>query len=254
VRVYRGPVAERVTSNQDADALTDGEAIALGGGHATDTPETLGLIAHELTHIAQRRSPRFVPPITQAPRQQHRANAGTSAPLPQSYQPADSPADEEALARQVEAGVTRVAGAKTTPPHAIQPALPVESEAATTPARETPSRPGARAIWGNLPAPWEPLPDWMTTPADSSVGVPQPAPPPAIQSQPSSAAPARTPSANTPGTQRAERGRSLPAETEASSPAPARETPAPEPDLDLLAQQVHAILKRRLAAERRRFG
>ena len=67
VRIYRGPLAERVTATQNADALTDGGAIALGAGHATDTPETLGLLAHELTHVAQRRAPRFVPPIAQAP-------------------------------------------------------------------------------------------------------------------------------------------------------------------------------------------
>jgi hypothetical protein len=54
--------------------------------------------------------------------------------------------------------------------------------------------------------------------------------------------------------QRAERGRTLPAEVEEAYSTHAREIAAPEPDLDLLAQQVHAILKRRLAAERRRFG
>jgi hypothetical protein len=249
VRVYRGPVAERVTSAQNADALTDGGAVVLGAGHTTDTPETLGLLAHELTHVARRRSPRFVPPIAQTPRQSHRANVGISAPVSQTVQLAASSADEETQAIQVEARVTRAARGTTAPPHAMQPALPVESEAEALPARETPMRPDMRPVWGNLPAPWEPLPDWMATPAESSIGGPQPA------SQPqSSSAPARTPSSNTPGTQRAERGRSLPAEVEESSPTHAREIAAPEPDLDQLAQQVHAILKRRLAAERRRFG
>ncbi len=249
VRVYRGPVAERVTSAQNADALTDGSAIALGAGHATDTPETLGLLAHELTHIARRRSPRFVPPISQTLRQQNTAHAGTAAPMAQGSRPAESPADEEVQATQVEARVTRVARGAARPPHAIQPALSVESDTATLPAHETPSRLGARPVWGNLPAPWEPLPDWMATPAESSVGAPQPA------SQPqSSSAPARAPSANTSGTQRAERGRSLPADVGEAPPAHIREIVAPEPDLDLLAQQVHSILKRRLAAERRRFG
>jgi Domain of unknown function (DUF4157) len=249
-RVYRGPVAERAASAQNADALTDGSAIALGAGHATDTPETLGLLAHELTHVAQRRSTRFVPPVAQPPHHQHRVSAGTSSPVAQGSHPAASPADEEAQATQVEARVTRIARAKTSPPHAIQPALPVESDATTPPARETPMRPGTQPVWGNLPAPWEPLPDWMTSPAESSVSAPQPASHP----QATSSAPARAPSANTPGMQRAERGRSLAAEVEESSPSHTRETPAPEPDLDLLAQQVHAILKRRLAAERRRFG
>ena len=249
VRVYRGPIAERVASHQNADALTDGSAIALGAGHATDTPETLGLLAHELTHVAQRRSPRFVPPIAQSPRQQHRAGAGTSSPVAQGSQMTASPADEEAQAVQVEAHVTRVARGTATPPHAIQSALPVESQAEALPARETPMQPGARPIWGNLPAPWEPLPDWMAIPAESPASAPQPAPQPQ-----SSSAPARPPSANTPSTQRAERGRSLPAEVEEASSAHAREIAALEPDLDQLAQQVHAILKRRLAAERRRFG
>ena len=257
VRVYRGPVAARATSAQHADALTDGGAIALGGGHATDTPETLGLLAHELTHIAQRRTPRFVPPVTQTPLSQHKNYAGTAATLQGDAgdaQPAASPADEEAQAQQIEARVTRVARAKATPPPAIQPALPVESAPATLPARQMPSRPETRPIWGNLPAPWEPLPEWMTTPAESSASAPQAAPQPAPQPQPSSSAPARAPSADTPGTQRAERGRSLPSDVEEPSPAHVQETVAPEPDLDLLAQQVHAILKRRLAAERRRFG
>ncbi len=249
VRVYRGPVAERAASAQYADALTDSDAIALGGGHATDTPETLGLLAHELTHVAQRRSPRFVPPVAQSPYQQHMVYAETSAPKPQERQPAASPADEEAQALQVEARVTRAVRAAVTPPHLTQPTLSVESANLTPPARETPSRPDTRPVWGNLPAPWEPLPDWMAAPTGSSVGAPQPA------SQPqSSSATSRTPSADTPGTQRAERGRSLPADIEEPSRTHMQETAAPEPDLDLLAQQVHAILKRRLAAERRRIG
>ena len=256
VRVYRGPVAERATSAQHADALTDGGAIALGGGHATDTPETLGLLAHELTHVAQRRIPRFVPPVAQRPLSQHRNYAGTVAPMQEDAQPAASPADEETQAIQVEARVTRVARAKATPSHAIQPALPAESAAATAPARQMPSRPDMRTrpVWGSLPAPWEPLPEWMATPAESPASAPQTAPQPTLQPQPASSAPGRAPSADTPGTQRAEHGRSLPADVEESSPAHIQAPVAPEPDLDLLAQQVHAILKRRLAAERRRFG
>ncbi len=250
VRIYRGPVAERATSAQNADALTDDGAIVLGGGRTTDTPETLGLLAHELTHIAQRRSPRFVPPVSQTSHHQERFDAGTSAPVPQDVQLAGSPADEEALATQVEARVTDVARARATPPNALQPALLVESAATAPPAGKLASRLATRSVWGDLPAPWEPLPDWMTTPTDSSVSAPQSA----SQPQPSSSAAARAPSVDTPGTQRAERGRSLPAETEESSPAHIQEAGNPEPDLDQLAQQVHAILKRRLAAERRRFG
>ena len=144
-----------------------------------------------------------------------------------------------------------------------EPELPVRDQ--------QPPRSGTRPTWGNLPAPWEPLPDWLASPGDApeaaaeSLAGPAPQQPaaqtwagPAVApstpgSAPSaSSASSTAASASTPGVQRAERGRALPdAESEA---APAHPGAAPEPDLDALAQQVHAILKRRLAAERRRFG
>jgi hypothetical protein len=40
----------------------------------------------------------------------------------------------------------------------------------------------------------------------------------------------------------------------AASPAPAQGPESPAPDLDALARQVYDVLKRRLAAERRREG
>jgi uncharacterized protein DUF4157 len=243
--IYRGPQAERATSAQNADALTDGSAIALGAGHATDTPETLGLLAHELTHVAQRRSPRFIPPV-----------AHTSPEQPLSATSIASRVDEEALAAQVEARVTNIARAQMAAPVAVQPILPAPSFQ-PQPAREQPSHVETRPIWGNLPAPWEPLPDWMVAPADAPMRAPQAAPHPSERpaaQPPSSPTATRSSSAEAQGIQRAERGRSLPAETETSPAVSAREGGAPEPDLDALAQQVHAILKRRLAAEQRRFG
>jgi hypothetical protein len=243
VRIYRGPLAERVTATQNADALTDGGAIALGAGHATDTPETLGLLAHELTHVAQRRAPRFVPPIAQAPQLQS--------------QPAMSPADEESQAGWVEERVTNIARTRSAAPIAA-PQSPVAEQSAPggQPAPERYQRDNTRDIWGNLPAPWEPLPEWLTNPAGTPPPMSSSAPAPqSAQQQPSQPAPAPAPSADIPGTQRAERGRSLPdAEGEMRHAATAHEGDMPEPDLDALAQQVHAILKRRLAAERRRFG
>src|SRR6185312_9595617 len=126
-------------------------------------------------------------------------------------------------------------------------------------------------LWGNLPAPWEPLPDWLTSPSDKLESAAETQAGPALQ-QPGAqtwagpavapSTPGRAPSASsaaasapTAGVQRAERGRALPAvESETVHAQPAHEGSAPEPDLDALAQQVHTILKRRLAAERRRFG
>ena len=270
VRIYRGVEAARLTAAQNSDALTDGETIALGAGHATDAPETLGLLAHELTHVAQRRAPRFVPPaaLNTPARRQPPATSATAAPdQPQSRpeaQPATSSSDEEEQAALVEARVTRVARAQ----QAVSLTAPVVAPERVEPPgrpeqmsrRKQPTQPAARHIWGDLPAPWEPLPDWLTEASDAADSAESP---PAFQSAPAApvtppavSAPGRAPSAAasapTPGVQRAERGRALPAaESEA---APAHEGAAPEPDLDALAQQVHAILKRRLAAERRRFG
>lgn len=260
VRIYRGTQAARIASAQHADALTDGDAIALGAGHATNTPETLGLLAHELTHVAQRRTPRFVPPIARVT-------------TPQSTQPqppvATSPLDQEAQATLVEARVIQAASAQinmaggtaiTSPagPAAAAVPQPDPSEEPVVPGQpQQPARFETRPIWGNLPAPWEPLPDWLVAPTpepQTAPGMPQTARQAAPTSAPpSSPSPSGTSGAQ--GTQRAEQGRSLPTSaSELAQPTRGHEGGAPEPDLDALAQQVHAILKRRLAAERRRFG
>jgi Domain of unknown function (DUF4157) len=256
VPIYRGPAAARATADENADALTDGDAILLGAGHATETPETLGLLAHELTHIAQRRGPRFVPPLAQSarpPAGQRQSPGTTDTPMPPQSSAAGeaNEADEETQARQVEAAVRDIASARAqpaavTPPTAHPPQSPTGQERAQPP-REQPTSAGARSPWGNLPAPWEPLPDWLAPFAASRPAAPPPAPasPPATDSAPTA------PEADS-GIQRAERGRTLPA-VEGEAPRPHEER-APEPDLDALAQQIHAILKRRLAAERRRFG
>ena len=276
--IYRGTAAARVTSGQNADALTDGVSIALGAGHATDTPETLGLLAHELTHVAQRRAPRFVPPAALAasaparplpgqppladdePRASH--DESLQQPLAPPVTSPASPADEEAQATLVESRVTHGARAR----QSVSFSAPVAPPG--SPARQRrPSPTETRPVWGNLPAPWEPLPDWLTV-TDGAPGTapegrqparPAPAIPPSASalSASTSSAPGGTlsRSATAPGTQRAERGRATPSPaSEMAHSATAHEGVAPEPDLDALAQQVHAILKRRLAAERRRFG
>lgn len=95
-----------------------------------------------------------------------------------------------------------------------------------------------RDRWGDLPAPWEPLPAWL------SAATPEPAAQASL--------PAETP---LPVVQRA-------AATEsAGRPASAPEAPAgspssaqPEADLDALARQVYGILRQRLLTEQRRGG
>jgi hypothetical protein len=51
----------------------------------------------------------------------------------------------------------------------------------------------------------------------------------------------------------AETTRTLPAPRQRETPLQ-EQTPTPTPDIDALARQVYAVLKRRLAAERRRSG
>jgi hypothetical protein len=238
MRVHRGAYADAAASAHTADAITVGDDIALAAGHADDTPETLGLIAHELVHVARRREPRFVPPIARSVG----GSLAVASLVPDS-------ADEERLAQRVEAQVTYAARARASPTVPSErfkpPALTSSGPVIDYAPRADDER---REAWGGLPAPWEPLPEWVAaSPAPAVDAVQQGA---AVEG--SVGAPA------TPVVQRAARGRSLEVEPAAAPTA----VPTPEPgydkappaDLDLLARQVYAILRRRLAAEQRRTG
>ncbi|HEX2513832.1 MAG TPA: hypothetical protein VH257_03945, partial [Chloroflexota bacterium] len=269
-------------------------------GQAPDSPETLGLLAHELTHVARRRDPLFVPPLLR-PAEQAPASASEPPPAAPESQAAPAPpgtgGDDEALAGRVESRVRQVAraalvageGALSAPTPALPfPApTPAPSSPAPTPAPPSPASavsptgalPQVGAVlpaapipppswgagadghpWGGLPAPWEPLPGWL-------VSAPAAAPP-ATPATPAGAAPAGDgPASAAPAgvavaidaapLQRALEDQPASSE-EATSPAPGgpAEAPAPpgqpQPDLDALARQVYTVLKRRLAAERRR--
>lgn len=287
VTVVRGPEAQRASAALGADAFAAGDVVALGAGHEADSPETLGLLAHELTHVARARSPRFVPPIargrvpsplaplpslgeweTSSLPQLLGDESGVSAPRPSDPGGVGHPStgtgtragpsgldDEEAVARLVERRVATAArrlvegvapgddwasgvGGETDSPHTDRrPAAEGEPLA---------SRPAADAgAWGGLPAPWEPMPAWPAAPSmpapDAGFfgAVPPPAGAPGAEAAPAPAA-----------AQRAETGRSLPEESD--SERAHEQAPAPAPDLDALARQVYDILKRRIAAERRR--
>jgi uncharacterized membrane protein YgcG len=131
--------------------------------------------------------------------------------------------------------------------------------------------------WGGLPAPWQPLPAWLTSPnafvtTVDSAGLNNGYAPDAAVSTNSgvngSGGSAHVGSSGTGGTTGggagstsgggggahfAESDRALqvpPAPPAAAAGAPA----AVEPDLDALAHQVYTILKRRLASERRRLS
>jgi hypothetical protein len=243
VRIYRGELADQVTREQAADAATAGDAILLApGNHDETAPQTLGLLAHELTHVARQRTRRFVPPIV-------RGRVGETA-------------DEEVIARAVESQARSAAHAADPVSRASQNLgeAPHSDLAGSTPGRLPSQQPASPAqdpggVWSGLPAPWQPLPGWVTSAWGESAGLDQAAGHNSTATSASqSAASNAAADAATPAFQLAEQDRSI----ENSAPAaPASAAPAAAPapmDMDALAKQVYAALKQRLAAERRRLG
>jgi hypothetical protein len=255
VRVFRGPVASQVTAAYQAEALASGDIVALAAEHGEDTPATLGVLAHELTHIARQRDSRFVPPLV---RRENMSGA----------------ANEESLAQSVESQVRWIARDQaeatwrapmpldTASSSAGPGSVPIDAPAqarlaahgasiAGAPRAESDTQPIARgADWGGLPAPWEPLPEWIDAPKQAE--MPAPAVPQPARSAPSAQqAASRNGAPSAPLVQLAETGRMLDALPAQSAPA-AAPSQQPAPDLDALARQVYAVLKQRLAAERRR--
>jgi hypothetical protein len=108
--------------------------------------------------------------------------------------------------------------------------------------------------WGSLPAPWEPLPDWVHT----SIAEP-PAPVETFASESSVPTTESVAPAAAPAVQRAPIERSLdtdeaPAASDTPPPTDSEKEDDEEVDLDRLARQVYTILKQRIATERRRVG
>jgi hypothetical protein len=246
VPVHRGPEAERAATAHGAEAMSvDGE-IVLGSAASDREPDTLAILAHELTHVARRRAPRFVPPVIRG------------APLP----PGASADEEEALARTVESRVRALAVKKVEAATSAMVAQPVGATAAVgaepaqpiapgTPAAEEDGSPmppqrradqTGRSLWGDLPAPWEPLPEFL----GAGVGWSQP------RGEFAGGFPG-------PSVQRASLDRQEVTQDPVSRPdggetARPAEGGQPAPNIDALARQVYAVLRRRLAAERRREG
>lgn len=251
VRVHRGQRASEISAQSGGDALAVGEDVVFPETHNESTPEGLALLAHELTHVAQRRTPRFVPPIAR-----HALEPGTATPRRLSpgatSTTVDEPAlDEEPLARVVE-GRVRAAARETRRGRDAGPGKMAEGDpravaAASVGGLIPPAATSGEPPWGNLPAPWEPLPDLgrervgsrsLRRPLAEAAGM----------------AGSPTPESAAAPVHRADPERSVeePAPPDAHAPAPSHA--APPPDLDALAQQVYQVLKRRIAAERRREG
>ena len=275
VRIHRGTHAEALADAHQADAVAVRDDVVLGAGHDEREPDTIALVAHELTHAARARDRRFVPPIARAaqaptPSSPERGRSGVAS-KPSAVD------DEEALAQVVEARVraaatrereqrpTVVPNADLDPdvdfdrdadlesdlhgPAADAASSDVSGTSAPRARRAAPTPPAERtrqSPWGALPAPWEPLPP--------SIGSSRPATsPPTIASSPSPASPASENGSATPApaVHTAERGRESAGE-EPPHADPPDDDGAKGPDIDVLARQVYDVLKRRLAAERRR--
>ena len=250
--IVQGPGADQSAAEHRADAVTAGDTIALSSSFESDSsPEGLGLLAHELTHVARRATPRFVPPVAR--------RGDASEPV------ADS--DEEALALRVEGRVRALAprGLSSEPQAAHDSESAPGIDAVPHPAAtfRAPVRRAAATEWGGLPAPWEPLPDLphlrpdaravaaarpiASTPrtaptAAAAFAAPVAAPVPTVAARPSAPAPAATVRA-------ADIGRTPEAGEAQGGGEPAKAGP---PDLDRLARQVYSVLKRRLQADARR--
>jgi hypothetical protein len=186
-------------------------------------------------------------------------------------------ADEESLARDVEARVITAASSAADPaadPFAASaPQDPAAHRAAPVPAPPFGHADEALARdqdpWGGLPAPWQPLPEWLTQATPLATTQAATAPPMAAATAPTGGAAGPSAGAGTAvasgggvsggggaAPQFAESGRSLePTPVEQAVAAQTSATHAQvQPDIDALAHQVYTILKRRLSAERRRLG
>jgi Domain of unknown function (DUF4157) len=252
VNLQQGPAVSRVLAAANADAIAAGDFVLLGPGHNESTPKTLGLLAHELTHVARGRNETFVPPVAQPAARGKEAFARQEMSAREMQQHVSSTTDEENLARRVERAVERIAEEKGIDRSSGYPEF---SARVSGPTKSSPTAVNAQEAgkqWGGLPAPWEPLPAWVEVPEDPNTDItveissPAVSAPSAVVSFPptSVAAPAR-----------ADVERSLP-EAE-----PAKEVEHDEsehqhkkvgPDLDALAKQVYAIMRQRLASDRRR--
>ena len=133
--VREGPLAGAAAEERAADALAVGPDILVPPGSVSETPESLGLLAHELTHVARQHAPTFVPPVLSPAPEPARSDdvpqeaARSAAPTP-TAQPASG--DEEGVAQATERAVRGVARSVGTAPPAARtifaPPAPREPE------------------------------------------------------------------------------------------------------------------------------
>ena len=262
VHVRRDDDAASFAAAHGADAVAVGDAVVLPADRDERDPATLALIAHELTHVARARSRRFVPPVARGEWTASTAGIPRASSVrgvdPERARAVPAPDDEELMARVVEARVREAAtreravavttfvegGHSPSADDDIGGDTQLEKGDTDAPAPATPA-PARPARWGGLPAPWEPLPDFMTRARTATT------PPPAVSPSPSANDVAGA-GASRASVRLAERGLGSAGEEPAHAEPPASPDGDGAPDIDVLARQVYAVLRRRLAAERRR--
>ena len=247
VTIVQGPAADQLADARQADALAIGDdTVVVRSDFAGTMPRDLGLLAHELTHIARARRPRFIPPAARPIRRALPA-------MP----------SEEDVAGRVESRVVALAhdgAAQRTIASRVADAVshgrrmdaidvaPIDEPNASQPSRD----------WGGLPAPWEPLPDWIEEPAPAAESAPNVGRSSETRSLAVAAPQAATPIAvSAPAIQPAVHAADPARVVDAPGPAAAAQPggdgqPHVAPDIDQLARQVYAALKRRLEADARR--
>jgi hypothetical protein len=229
-RVFVSPQATELTSSLNADGATVGTDVYLNNGFDEQAPEGMGLLAHELTHVGQNLKPDFVPPMLQStPGQQDFSNESG-----------------ETQARVVEARVTNTASL-------FVPGISLEAGARqTTTAPMVSNTPPNADVWNGLPAPWEAMPSFNSNSTEFVTVVSPNAP---DSSATTNTGVASGSDASSALVQLAESDR--PSENRDNAPpgaAGGQPPQQPGQDMDVLAQQVYEILKRRLSSERRREG
>ncbi|AZI44501.1 DUF4157 domain-containing protein (plasmid) [Deinococcus psychrotolerans] len=251
VHLLSNAAASEATAAAAADALAVGDVVLLSPGQDLASPRGLGLLAHELTHVLRSRDPNFVPVVARpaAPGSQasmSKNSAAHNSPSP-SFANLPAGADEEGLAEYVEGQVrSRFQAA----------ALTQASSNAFSAAAAAPESP-----WGNLPAPWEPMPIWdvPSTPTPQAAARPTSVPVsrPTVIAKVSSPGRMAAPQAVSAQAASSSRSDTAPAAAPLAMKGPPtgsdpNKSNRSSPDLDRLAQQIYGILKRRLATEVRR--
>jgi hypothetical protein len=206
------------------------------------------LIVHELTHIGQQRKPGFVPAGLLASRE-----LSTGTDISSSVQEAQAEAAEQVFAAQREGwAVNKAASAEPWSGHTEgQTAQTTGIQASTAQAGGQTPDGGLSGTdgWGGLPAPWEPLPDWLTAeiPLDSMVRTSEFQATPA---SPDSGPAVQFADSNRAGTQGSSRGAG--SKEEGGQSSEKGKGHHPDQDLEALARKVYAVIRQRLLEDRRR--